>query len=218
MEDERWLPVRGFGFEIYEVSDHGSVRSIPHWRPVRGVATALHPGKVLKQYPGPKGHMTVKLSKHGKGRHCRVHVLVLEAFVSPRPEGMLALHRDDDKLNNHVENLYWGTYSDNMHDAVKNGTHAGASRDECKRGHLLDGRTKNGARFCKACSRIRAQERRRKHPRPLAEMPYGRPRLTDEQREAIKADTRTLRAVAEDYGITHTTVRRIRNQADSLFG
>lgn len=34
--------------------------------------------------------------------------LVLETFVGPKPEGKKACHKDNDKTNNRVENLYWG--------------------------------------------------------------------------------------------------------------
>jgi hypothetical protein len=48
-------------------------------------------------------------------------VLVLEAFAGPRPDGMDALHRDDNPTNNRFDNLRWGTRSDNLFDAVRNG-------------------------------------------------------------------------------------------------
>lgn len=123
---------------------------------------------------------------------------------------MIGLHRDDDKSNNTVENLYWGTYSDNAHDAVRNGTHYPGSLKECKRGHALDGiNTTTGHRYCKTCSRVSQRNRRIANPRPKSEMPYGRPRLTDEARAAIKSDQRPLRTIAVDYGVSHTTVRKI---------
>jgi hypothetical protein len=34
--------------------------------------------------------------------------LVLEAFVGPRPRGMVACYRDEDVTNNKLDNLYWG--------------------------------------------------------------------------------------------------------------
>jgi HNH endonuclease len=42
-----------------------------------------------------------------------VHILMLETFIGPRPEGMLALHCDDDPLHCVLSNLKWGTPSEN---------------------------------------------------------------------------------------------------------
>lgn len=50
-----------------------------------------------------------------------VHHLVLLAFVGPRPLGLVALHADDDRLNNRASNLSWGTQKQNMADADRNG-------------------------------------------------------------------------------------------------
>lgn len=50
-----------------------------------------------------------------------VHVLVCTAFHGERPEGLLALHADDNRLNNLPDNLYWGTGKQNGKDAYNNG-------------------------------------------------------------------------------------------------
>lgn len=39
--------------------------------------------------------------------------LVLVAFVGPRPKGAVALHANDDSLDNRADNLRWGTHSNN---------------------------------------------------------------------------------------------------------
>ncbi len=49
-------------------------------------------------------------------RSMRLHVLVAEAFHGPRPPGQCALHRDDNKMNNTAENIYWGTRLRNIQD------------------------------------------------------------------------------------------------------
>jgi len=64
-------------------------------------------------------HLVVDLGRD----HRYVHQLVLETFVGLRPEGMECRHLDGDPTNNHLENLKWGTRSENQKDAVKHGTH-----------------------------------------------------------------------------------------------
>ena len=61
-------------------------------------------------------YRTLTLSKDGKQKRCRVHALVLEAFVGPRPKGYQCNHIDEDKGNNRLDNLEWVTPRQNrMH-------------------------------------------------------------------------------------------------------
>lgn len=53
----------------------------------------------------------------------KVHRLVLEAFEGVCPKGKDGLHWDDDKMNNDINNLYWGTRSQNEIDRLRNGRH-----------------------------------------------------------------------------------------------
>lgn len=110
---ERWLPVVGYaGF--YEVSNLGRVISL---------ARSTTNGVLLKPQLTTKGYYQVGLSKYGKVRLHRVSVLVLEAFVCPRPPGMQACHGPRGKLDNTVDNLYWGSPERNQGpDRVRDGT------------------------------------------------------------------------------------------------
>lgn len=49
-----------------------------------------------------------------------IHILMLEVFVGSRPPGMYALHKNDIRTDNRLENLYWGTKRDNARDAITN--------------------------------------------------------------------------------------------------
>jgi hypothetical protein len=55
----------------------------------------------------------VRLYKDKQAIFKKVSVLVLETFVSPRPEGMVACHGVKGKLDDSLSNLSWGTYSKN---------------------------------------------------------------------------------------------------------
>lgn len=76
-------------------------------------------GRVLRPGRMPQGHQSVVLTKKG-GSHC-VHALVLAAFVGPRPPGMDVRHLDGNPANNLLENLAYGTRSENCMDALRHG-------------------------------------------------------------------------------------------------
>ena len=119
---ERWLPVVGFeGY--YEVSNHGRVRSldrlVKHWR---GGEQRLKARKMALTRNRSTGYRTVRLTKDGKGKSFKVHKLVATAFLGPCPEGKQVLHGIAGQLNNSVENLRYGTQSENEHDKKRDGT------------------------------------------------------------------------------------------------
>lgn len=171
---ENWLPIRGTD-GAYEISDLGNTRSVLRWVQCRAMRKQVG-GIVLKPYPVGKGHLAVSL---GRGMRRKVHLLVLEHFVSPRPPGMVGCHGPAGLLDNSVANLRWDTYSANSLDAVRDGTHHWAAKTECAQGHVLD-RVKHLAsgavkRYCSTCQR----EWRREYRRRLKEgtvAPVGRPR------------------------------------------
>jgi hypothetical protein len=53
----------------------------------------------------------------------RVHNLVAECFIGKRPKNkQLVRHLDNDKTNNDVTNLAYGTYLENEQDKIRHGT------------------------------------------------------------------------------------------------
>ena len=67
------------------------------------------------------GYIQYILAKNGKQKAVKAHVLVLEHFVCPRPEGLECNHKDHDKENNHVSNLEWCTHSQNILKSYREG-------------------------------------------------------------------------------------------------
>ncbi len=53
----------------------------------------------------------------------QVHRLVLETYVGSCPEGMVCRHLNGDPADNRLKNICWGTPSENVHDAIRHGTH-----------------------------------------------------------------------------------------------
>jgi hypothetical protein len=169
---EEWRPVAGF--EVYEVSNLGNVRSVDRWRRNRQ-SLYLVRGRPVTQHALQSSHLCVYLyneagRKENKHKRHLVHRLVLTAFRGPCPEGHEGCHIDGVPANNLLENLYWGTHSQNMLDSVRHGTHNSrqkAQRTHCRNRHewtlencyYLPG----GGRRCRQC--LRDGERRRYHQR-----------------------------------------------------
>ncbi|KKK71990.1 hypothetical protein LCGC14_2908400, partial [marine sediment metagenome] len=53
---------------------------------------------------------------------------MLETYVGPCPEGMVARHLDGNPANNCVSNIVWGTQAENYQDAVKHKTNTCGER------------------------------------------------------------------------------------------
>lgn len=95
------------GFEgLYSVTKNGRVFS--HRK-----------GGYLIPSPNVDGYLCVGLSKDGKGKTLRIHRLVAQTYLKGRPEQICVNHIDNVKTNNHVSNLEWCTYSENVQHAMK---------------------------------------------------------------------------------------------------
>lgn len=68
-------------------------------------------------------HRVVNLTKNKTPTLKLVHKLVMEAFVGPCPRGMEVLHGPKD--NDHLDNLSYGTRSQNIHDRNRDGVKGG---------------------------------------------------------------------------------------------
>ena len=98
MKEERWLPVVGYE-GLYEVSSLGRVKSLNYHRTGKE--------QLLKHKKSGSGYFQVQLWKNGKDKWMLVHRLVAEAFI-PNPYNLQFVnHKDENKLNNCVENLEW---------------------------------------------------------------------------------------------------------------
>lgn len=135
-----WREISGWEGKYY-VSDAGDVWS-------------RHSGRVLASQTDSVGYKRVTLA----GRHIvRIHRLVATAFLEQT--GPLVRHLDGDKSNNRLDNLAWGTSSDNTRDSIRHGTfrHWNSLKTECKRGHPFTEENthiqSDGARLCLTCKR-----------------------------------------------------------------
>ena len=122
MEAETWKPIPGF--DGYEISDLGNVRSLDRTRLLRNrwgdYRLRRYRGHVLKQSTNQNSYKCVKLGQHSE-KH-EVHRLVMIAFVGLPPPKHEVCHWDGDGGNNALGNLRYATKQINYLDSVRHGT------------------------------------------------------------------------------------------------
>lgn len=109
---EEWKKIPGYKF--YEVSNFGSIRSLPR---------NTTKGKILTQHINKRnGYCYVNLIENGQKKNVRVHKCVALAFLGPKKSEKIQInHLDGNKTNNNVENLEYCTGKENMQHAYKHG-------------------------------------------------------------------------------------------------
>lgn len=113
LEKEIWKPVKGFESR-YEVSNKGHVRRLSYVKHTKRNGDVVVPTRIISDHPMNKGYRSVHLiDETGKRHNITVHRLVAEAFISNPYNLPCVNHKDENKLNNTVENLEWCSYSYN---------------------------------------------------------------------------------------------------------
>ncbi len=162
---EEWRPVVGYESR-YEVSNKGRVRSLDRTVVTKHGVVKRHRGRIMKLHQTDGGHHGLRLSGDSGQRLVRVHTLVLEAFVGPRPAGLVGCHNDGNGSNNALSNLRWDTHGENNFDLVRHGVHGQARKTHCPQGHAYtsentyiqrDSRAAWPGRKCRACMKSRNQ-------------------------------------------------------------
>lgn len=151
------------GYEgYYQASNDGEIRGLP--RVVNGGRWGKQfiPGGPIKQVTNKEGYRTAHLRMNEKRTKHLVRRLVVEAFLGPKPFDKAEIrHINDVKTDNRIENLRWGTRSENIQDREKNGIGYYFEREECRNGHELAEwnlvpnqlKLRNGIKTCYACQR-----------------------------------------------------------------
>ena len=124
MKNEMWKDIPGYECE-YQASTLGRIKSLerlvlgknhytgkPFYRTVP--ERILRPGRYCKT-----GHLSVVLRRGTSGQP--VHRLIMKTFVGTVPENMEVLHNNGDPTDNRLENLRYGTRTENILDVYRQG-------------------------------------------------------------------------------------------------
>lgn len=122
MSVEEWRDIPDH--EGYQVSSLGRVRGVDRYitRVRNGKTSSIFVrGRVLSLTINKDGYLRV-----GFGKRCNkhlVHRLMALAFLKPVPGKDMVCHKDGNRTNNVLPNIYWGDAADNAQDALRHGTH-----------------------------------------------------------------------------------------------
>ena len=104
---EIWKNIKDYE-GLYQISNLGRVKRI--WKTKENICTPI----LQKEY------YYINLCKHQKSKRKLLHRLVAQAFI-PNPDNLTEVnHKDEDKLNNRVENLEWCTSKYNSNYGTRN--------------------------------------------------------------------------------------------------
>lgn len=161
LPEEEWRGIVGYE-GLYEVSNKGRIWRIPRWisYPDR-MGERFYRGEIQK-FSIDKGYFIATLvsGQGDKGRRFAVHRLVAKAWLNPpESEDLIVLHGPAGQKDNSVENLSWGTHSDNERDKIRDGTHFQLNKRYSDCGHILSPPNLNKGnlpyRNCRACKMAR---------------------------------------------------------------
>lgn len=177
---EEWRPVVGYKGH-YSVSSLGRVRSEAKGKGFRRSSL------IMTAVINPNGRERLTLCKNGVKTFHSVHKLVAEAFLGPKPNGLVTNHRDGNKLNNRLSNLEYVTSAENEQHAVRLGLKASGLRSGR---YTKPQSTVKGSRHWKA--KLNEQDVR-------------------EIKRLIAEDNLTVRQLAKQFAVDYTTIAKIKH-------
>lgn len=104
-----FIPIRGF--PDYYINKNGDILSTKNGREM-----------IIKQHEDKDGYLFVNIyDANGLPRTKKIHRLLAENFIDNPSNAPLVCHNDDNRQNNQLSNLRWGTNKTNSDDMIRNG-------------------------------------------------------------------------------------------------
>lgn len=105
---EKFKPVQGYA-GIYEISNLGRVKSLSRVVERKDGNTRVTEDRIILPFLTKCGYHQIVLCKDGVRKKHYIHRLVANAFIENPNKLPIINHKDENKLNNRVENLEWCT-------------------------------------------------------------------------------------------------------------
>lgn len=103
---EKFKPVKGYA-GIYEISNLGRVKSISRIIERKDGNTRVTEDRIILPFLTKCGYHQIVLCKDGVRKKHYIHRLVANAFLPNLNNLPIINHKDENKLNNRVDNLEW---------------------------------------------------------------------------------------------------------------
>lgn len=120
MEEEIWKSLDFLGYPDYMVSNMGRIKSLDKYVNSSYGSKQLRKERILNFDKTKFGYLRIKLWQNGEGRKFYVHRLVASAFLKNNNNLPYINHKDENKENNHVDNLEWVTQKENINYGTRN--------------------------------------------------------------------------------------------------
>lgn len=103
-----WKDIKGYE-GLYQISNLGYVKALRY-----GNQKKSNKEKIMKASPDGYGYLQLGLTKDKKTTMYKIHRLVAEAFIPNENNLPQINHKDENKVNNKVDNLEWCTLEYNI--------------------------------------------------------------------------------------------------------
>jgi len=103
---EKFKPVKGYT-GIYEISNLGRVKSLSRVIERNDGNTRVTEDRIILPFLTKCGYHQIVLCKDGVRKKHLIHRLVANAFIENPDKLPIINHKDENKLNNRVDNLEW---------------------------------------------------------------------------------------------------------------
>lgn len=110
---EVWRSLDFIGYPDYMISNFGRVKSLERVIIFKDGRKKLFPEKILKPNKKKNGYLQVVLCQNREKKSFSVHRLVCLIFLENPYNFPCVNHKDENKQNNHVDNLEWCTVKQN---------------------------------------------------------------------------------------------------------
>ena len=133
---EVWKTIQGF--ENYEVSNLGNIKSLSRPRANGKNSSFLTKEKILKPQLDKDGYCLINIVGNNKMKTLKIHRLVAIEFLENKEKKPQVNHKNGIKSDNRLENLEWCTQSENMKHSLNTGLKIPLNGENCKVSKLTE--------------------------------------------------------------------------------
>jgi hypothetical protein len=110
---EIWKNIPGYE-GLYQASNLGRIKALSRYKIKFDGYHGITKEKIMNQFCDRRGYCRIGLTNgNNKRKTYSVHRLILSTFHTEDNVNKCAMHLDDNQTNNNIQNLKWGTLSEN---------------------------------------------------------------------------------------------------------